>query len=91
MAHYNYLKDEDIQLLTERRAGGVHIPDSNICLKAVGCRVRHLLNTGVKVRLRIEFSAGYSPSILDVILAGSKYTIAPPLLSGKMCIGDTTM
>ena len=57
----------------------------------IGCRVRYLLNNVVKVGLRIESLAGYSPSILDVILTGGKYTIASQLLREKMCISDTTM
>lgn len=71
LAHCNHLTDHDIKLVAQRGAGISHNPNSNTCLRAGECRVRQLLNAGVKVGLGTDCSAGYSPSILDAMRQAS--------------------
>ena len=66
-----HLTDRDIELLAAKRAGVAHNPNSNTCLRAGDCKVRQLLNAGVKVGLGTDCSAGYSPSILDAMRQAS--------------------
>jgi guanine deaminase len=51
MAHCIHLSDRDIEVLVETKAGVAHNPNSNTCLRAGECKVRQLLNAGVKVGL----------------------------------------
>ena len=71
LAHSIYLSDRDISLLAERKAGVAHNPNSNTCLADGECRVRELLNRGVKVGLGTDCSAGYSISILNAMRQAS--------------------
>lgn len=65
LAHCIHLSDRDIDNLVETKAGVAHNPNSNTCLRDGECRVRQLLNRGVKVGLGTDCSAGYSTFILD--------------------------
>ena len=71
LAHCNHLTDRDVELVAQRGAGISHNPNSNTCLRAGECRVRHLLDAGIKVGLGTDCSAGYSPSILDAMRQAS--------------------
>lgn len=71
LAHCNHLTGRDIRLLAQKRAGVSHNPNSNTCLRAGECRVRRLLDAGVKVGLGTDCSAGYSPSMLDAMRQAS--------------------
>jgi guanine deaminase len=51
LAHCIHLSDRDIELLVETGAGVAHNPNSNTCLRDGECKVRQLLNAGVKVGL----------------------------------------
>lgn len=71
LAHCNHLTESDIALLAQRRAGVSHNPNSNTCLRSGECRVRTLLDAGVKVGLGTDCSAGYSPSMIDAMRQAS--------------------
>ncbi|CZR67588.1 related to guanine deaminase [Phialocephala subalpina] len=71
LAHCIHLSDRDIELLAERKAGVAHNGNSNTCLTDGECRVRELLNAGVKVGLGTDCSAGYGVSILESMRAAS--------------------
>jgi guanine deaminase len=60
LAHCIHLSDRDIELLVETQAGVAHNPNSNTCLRAGECRIRQLLDAGVKVGL------GTGASLLSV-------------------------
>lgn len=63
MAHCIHLQPSDITALVTSRAGVAHNPNSNTCLRDGICRVRDLLDAGIKVGLGTDCSAGYMPSI----------------------------
>jgi len=65
LAHCIHLSDIDIEVLLKTKAGVAHNPNSNTCLRDGVCRVRELLNKGVKVGLGTDCSAGYSTFMLD--------------------------
>ena len=65
LAHCIHLTDTDISILLETKAGIAHNPNSNTCLRDGICKVRSLLNKGVKIGLGTDCSAGYSTSMLD--------------------------
>ena len=67
MAHCIHLTDHDIDMLKRTGAGVAHNPNSNTCLRDGVCRVRELLDAGVKVGLGTDCSAGYMPSIHDAM------------------------
>lgn len=71
LARCIYLSDRDIDLLVARRSGVAHNGNSNTCLTDGECRVRELLNRGVKVGLGTDCSAGYGISILDSMRSAS--------------------
>jgi guanine deaminase len=71
LAHCVHLSDHDISMIAQNNAGVSHNPNSNTCLTAGECRVRQLLNAGVKVGLGTDCSAGYSPSILNAMREAS--------------------
>ena len=71
LAHCIHLSDKDVDLLVESGAGVAHNPNSNTCLTDGQCRVRELLDKGVKVGLGTDCSAGYMPSITDAMRAAS--------------------
>ena len=71
LAHCIHLSETDMNLLKETKAGVAHNPNSNTCLRDGECRVRELLEKGVKVGLGTDCSAGYMPSITDAMRSAS--------------------
>jgi guanine deaminase len=71
LAHCIHLSEMDMKLLKETKAGVAHNPNSNTCLRDGECRVRELLDRGVKVGLGTDCSAGYMPSITDAMRSAS--------------------
>ena len=71
MAHCIHLEDADLKLLKETRAGVAHCPNSNTCLTDGVCRVRTLLEEGIKVGLGTDVSAGYGVSVLSAMRAAA--------------------
>lgn len=71
LAHCIHLSPRDVDLLVETKAGIAHNPNSNTCLRDGECRVRELLDRGVKVGLGTDCSAGYSISIMDAMRQAS--------------------
>jgi guanine deaminase len=71
LAHCIHLSETDMKLLEETKAGVAHNPNSNTCLRDGECRVRELLNRGIKVGLGTDCSAGYMPSITDAMRSAS--------------------
>jgi guanine deaminase len=71
LAHCIHLQPKDIQNIKRTRAGVAHNPNSNTCLRDGECRVRDLLDQGIKVGLGTDCSAGYMPSIHDAMRAAS--------------------
>ena len=67
LAHCIHLQQKDFQNLKESGAGVAHNPNSNTCLRDGECRVRDLLDAGIKVGLGTDCSAGYMPSIQDAM------------------------
>ena len=67
LAHCIHLTGADIGNLKETGAGVAHNPNSNTCLRDGECRVRNLLDAGIKVGLGTDCSAGYMPSIQDAM------------------------
>jgi guanine deaminase len=63
LAHCIHLQPRDIENLVSTKAGVAHNPNSNTCLRDGICRVRDLLDAGIKVGLGTDCSAGYMPSI----------------------------
>ena len=71
LAHCIHLSELDMKLLKETKAGVAHNPNSNTCLRDGECRVRELLDRGVKIGLGTDCSAGYMPSITDAMRSAS--------------------
>ncbi|KAK5124896.1 hypothetical protein LTR85_001086 [Meristemomyces frigidus] len=71
LAHCIHLQPQDIATLRQTKAGVAHNPNSNTCLRDGECRVRDLLEAGVKVGLGTDCSAGYMPSIMDAMRQAS--------------------
>lgn len=71
LAHCIHLQPKDMDNLKASRAGVAHNPNSNTCLRDGECRVRDLLDRGIKVGLGTDCSAGYMPSIHDAMRSAS--------------------
>ncbi|KAK1816725.1 hypothetical protein LTR12_008871 [Friedmanniomyces endolithicus] len=71
LAHCIHLQPRDLDNLSRSRAGVAHNPNSNTCLRDGDCRVRDLLDRGIKVGLGTDCSAGYMPSIHDAMRSAS--------------------
>ncbi|KAK5146888.1 hypothetical protein LTR32_001604 [Rachicladosporium monterosium] len=71
LAHCIHLQPRDLANLSASRAGVAHNPNSNTCLRDGDCRVRDLLDRGIKVGLGTDCSAGYMPSIHDAMRSAS--------------------
>jgi len=71
LAHCIHLTPKDYENLKTSRAGVAHNPNSNTCLRDGECRVRDLLDQGIKVGLGTDCSAGYMPSIMDAMRQAS--------------------
>ena len=67
LAHCIHLQPKDFDNLKATNAGVAHNPNSNTCLRDGECRVRELLDRGIKVGLGTDCSAGYMPSIHDAM------------------------
>lgn len=67
LAHCIHLKPKDVENMKRTGAGVAHNPNSNTCLRDGECRVRDLLDRGIKVGLGTDCSAGYMPSIHDAM------------------------
>ncbi|SCU98455.1 LAMI_0F14730g1_1 [Lachancea mirantina] len=64
LAHCVHLKEEEAALLKRRKCGISHCPISNSSITSGECRVRWLLDQGIKVGLGTDLSGGFSASIL---------------------------
>ncbi|CAI1884804.1 hypothetical protein SEUBUCD646_0D00190 [Saccharomyces eubayanus] len=64
LAHCVHLTDAEANVVRQRRCGISHCPISNSSLTSGECRVRWLLDQGIKVGLGTDVSAGHSCSIL---------------------------
>jgi len=71
LAHCIHLQPKDIANIKAYKAGVAHNPNSNTCLRDGECRVRDLLEQGIKVGLGTDCSAGYMPSIHDAMRSAS--------------------
>lgn len=65
LAHCIHLEDSEIELLKKSSAGISHCPISNSSLTSGECRVKELLNYGLKVSLGSDVSGGFTVSILE--------------------------
>ena len=61
-AHSIYVNDEEIRLLADTGTGVAHCPSSNMRLGSGICRVRDMLDSGVKVGLGVDGSASNNSS-----------------------------
>lgn len=91
LAHCIHLSETDIEYLLKTKAGVAHNPNSNTCLRDGICRVRDLLNRGVKVGLGTDCSAGYSTFMLDAMRQASNVSRHLAMREGdeKMVLGFT--
>ncbi|EXJ59898.1 hypothetical protein A1O7_04045 [Cladophialophora yegresii CBS 114405] len=71
LAHCIHLSRRDMDVLAKTGAGVAHNANSNTCLTDGWCRVRELLDRGIKVGLGTDCSAGYSISILNAMRQAS--------------------
>lgn len=71
LAHCIHLQPTDVANIKSTGAGVAHNPNSNTCLRDGECRVRELLDEGIKVGLGTDCSAGYMPSIHDAMRSAS--------------------
>jgi guanine deaminase len=66
LAHAVHLSDEEIALVSARKAKISHCPSSNTALTSGTAKVRKLLNAGIDVGLGTDVSGGFSTSVLEV-------------------------
>ncbi|OAL28781.1 hypothetical protein AYO22_02646 [Fonsecaea multimorphosa] len=71
LAHCIHLTERDMTVMAAKRVGVAHNANSNTCLTDGWCRVRTLLDRGIKVGLGTDCSAGYSISILNAMRQAS--------------------
>ncbi|KAJ9611383.1 hypothetical protein H2200_004567 [Cladophialophora chaetospira] len=71
LAHCIHLSERDLEVMAARKVGVAHNANSNTCLTDGWCRVRQLLDKGIKVGLGTDCSAGYSISILNAMRQAS--------------------
>lgn len=64
LAHCIHLTESEAKLIKSRKSGISHCPVSNSSLTSGECRVRWLLDQGLKVGLGTDVSGGYTSSIL---------------------------
>lgn len=64
LAHCIHLSDTEAKLIKSRKAGISHCPVSNSSLTSGECRVRWLLDQGLKVGLGTDVSGGFTCSVL---------------------------
>ena len=82
LAHCIHLSERDMDVMVKRRVGVAHNPNSNTCLADGWCRVRQLLDRGIKVGLGTDCSAGYSISILNAMRQASNVSRALTIHTG---------
>lgn len=83
MAHCIHLTYKDVQNLQSTKAGVAHNPNSNTCLRDGICRVRDLLDKGIKVGFGTDCSAGYMPSIHSAMRDASNVSRHLAMLTGE--------
>ena len=71
LAHCIHLSERDMEVMAKKKVGVAHNANSNTCLTDGWCRVRQLLDRGIKVGLGTDCSAGYSISILNAMRQAS--------------------
>ena len=71
LAHCIHLSERDMEVMAKKKVGVAHNANSNTCLTDGWCRVRQLLDKGIKVGLGTDCSAGYSISILNAMRQAS--------------------
>ncbi|KAF9088015.1 hypothetical protein BGX29_006415 [Mortierella sp. GBA35] len=76
MAHCVHMKDEELQLMKERKAGVSHCASSNFNIKSGMANVRKMIDLDLKVGLGTDVAGGSSPSILDAIRTSRTCSIA---------------
>ncbi|KAG0309550.1 hypothetical protein BGZ98_001291 [Dissophora globulifera] len=76
MAHCVHMKDEELDLMKEKKAGISHCANSNFNLKSGMADVRKMLSKGIKVGLGTDVAGGYSPSILEALRASRTASVA---------------
>lgn len=64
LAHCVHLSNHEAQLIKKRECGISHCPISNSSITSGECKVRWLLDQGIKVGLGTDVSGGYACSIL---------------------------
>lgn len=67
LGHAVYLTEEELELISTRKAKIAHCPASNSALTSGAAKVRMLLNKGIEVGLGTDVSGGYSTSILEAV------------------------
>jgi guanine deaminase len=67
MAHCIHLKPSEVDLLAARKVGVAHCPNSNMFILSGVCRVRPLLERGIKVGLGTDVSGGHAASMQDAL------------------------
>ncbi|XBW36701.1 hypothetical protein QEN19_002276 [Hanseniaspora menglaensis] len=70
LAHCIHLSEDEAKMISDSKAGVSHCPVSNSSITSGECRVRWLLDKGIKVSLGTDMSGGYSPSILKTARQG---------------------
>ena len=70
LAHCIHLSEEEASVIQKKNAGVSHCPVSNSSITSGECKVRWLLEKGIKVSLGTDMSGGYSPSILKTARQG---------------------
>jgi len=65
MAHGNWLNEDDIKILRDRKSAIAHCPLSNFFFAGKPLRTRRLMEQMVKIGLGTDVAAGYSPSMID--------------------------
>ncbi|KAG0234947.1 hypothetical protein BGW42_006046 [Actinomortierella wolfii] len=76
MAHCVHMKQEELDLMKERKSGISHCANSNLNLKSGLADVRKMLDMDIKVGLGTDVAGGYSPSILDALRGARSVSVA---------------
>ncbi|KAF9906425.1 hypothetical protein EC991_000672 [Linnemannia zychae] len=76
MAHCVHMKDEELQLMKDKRAGISHCASSNFNIKSGMANVRKMIESDLKVGLGTDVAGGFSSSILDAFRTSRTCSIA---------------
>lgn len=71
LAHAIHLREDEIQLLIERKCGISHCPTSNINLQSGVFRLMEMTQRGLKIGLGSDVSGGYAVGLLPVLREAS--------------------